>query len=701
MKTIQNGTLNEYKNAIKQFGKEIDSLITYTIEGVTTTLDTNDIYSVAPHYEGDFLKSVMKQLDLTCKNPIPIGTEINYKFGVKARYDDVLDYKDNYDYIDFGNYIVYSSEKNVDTDNYTLICYDKMLYAMRDYETPKLNGTTITYPISTKNYLQAICDTLGLTFKNASDTFPNDSGTIPKEMYLDEDGKSLNYLFRDVLSDLAELTASTICIDANDNLELRYLDGDTSPYYQYKTFNGNIRGKSAITLQDTTRANSIRNFELRFVPLTTLDSPFNIFSSSNFSIIYQSNRFIVKIDNIPSYLNIQLPLNQVCTIEVNRINNTNVIYINGNSVTSISDRVLSNITLFGNTNTEVAITNVNVGGVYELAYDVDTKQIGLIRNVPLAVANGYTTTTTIPDPPTYDTIDEEYINEDSAIFGETYGPINTITLQRTADDYAISISAPSDLPDDEKNEILIIDDTKQQSDLKENMMNGILNKLYGITYTKNDFKSTGLGYYDLLDKYNVSIQGNTYPCIMLNDDFQVEGGLEEYISAGNIENSVETYNTSTQDARINDRNTFRIDKLEEQANNVYKRHLYGFLSSDVTISPGVYTEIDTLSQYFNTTSNLSISNGKIVVGSGVSLIKVSFNIGVNIASQDTLYSYLTKNGSNTGLWIVQNIGTYDCFHREDLIDVEDGDVISCNVYLANGGYVNGGARSNFTAEIIK
>ena len=52
--------------------------------------------------------------------------------------------------------------------------------------------------------------------------------------------------------------------------------------------------------------------------------------------------------------------------------------------------------------------------------------------------------------------------------------------------------------------------------------------------------------------------------------------------------------------------------------------MYGFLSNSVSITSGTYTEINTLSSYFNNTNGkLSISNGKIKVGSGVSLIKVS------------------------------------------------------------------------------
>lgn len=131
--------------------------------------------------------------------------------------------------------------------------------------------------------------------------------------------------------------------------------------------------------------------------------------------------------------------------------------------------------------------------------------------------------------------------------------------------------------------------------------------------------------------------------------------------------------------------------------------LYGFIYTDKTIPSGNYTEIDNLTQYFNTTNGkLSISNGKIKVGSGVSLIKVSFNIGLNIANQDTLYSYLTRNGSNTGLWLVKYVqGAYDSVYRQDYIEVVENDEISCSVYLGNGGEVASTGRTNFTVEIIK
>jgi len=199
-----------YKNNIKNYGRRLDSKITYTINEVETELGKNQLNSVTPHFEGDILKSTMKQIDIDANIEIPLGTILNYQFGVKV--------DGTYEYINYGNYIVYKVEKQEDTNSYMMTCYDKMLYSMKDYE-----DLGITYPISVKDYIQALCDKLGLTFANYTDFFANYDKQITKELYLDEQGYSLDYTYRDVLDQLAQVTASTICINNNDELELRYV----------------------------------------------------------------------------------------------------------------------------------------------------------------------------------------------------------------------------------------------------------------------------------------------------------------------------------------------------------------------------------------------------------------------------------------------------------------------------------------------
>lgn len=223
---------NGLKTNISTMGRDLDSKITCELNGETIELGNDELNSISPHYKADILKSVMKQLDLDSKVDIPIGTEINYQFGVKVN--------GQYEYLDYGNYIVYSSERQEDLRSYKITCYDKMLLSMKDYE-----DMSITYPISLRNYLSEICDCLGITFANISDTFANYNRTIQNELYLDSEGNSLGYTFRDVLDEIAQATGSTICINEDDELEIRYITetNDTIDEDFFKNINVNFGEK--------------------------------------------------------------------------------------------------------------------------------------------------------------------------------------------------------------------------------------------------------------------------------------------------------------------------------------------------------------------------------------------------------------------------------------------------------------------------
>lgn len=356
---------NAFKNQIKEFGRELDSIITYTLDNSTIELGGEQLNSVSPHYESAILKSTMRQLDIDSNEDIPIGTVVNYQFGVKVRDDEVQNYKDNYDYVNFGNYIVYKSEKQEDTQSYKITCYDKMLNAMTNYI-----DIGITYPITIRNYINAICTHLGITFKNANGTFANYNREIPEERYLDENGDSLGYTFRDVLDELAQVTASTICInEVDDELEIRY------------------------------------------------------------------------------------------------------------------------------------ITNSN------------------------------------------DTIDEEYLKDVNVNFGEKYGPINTIVLSRSSD--TDNIYYPDPLPQNPF-ELKISENQIMNFEDRADYLPDIYNKLNGLEYYISDYSSTGICYYNVCDRYNVSIGENTYSCIMLNDEVNVTQGLEEHIYADMPEETVTEHKYSTE-----------------------------------------------------------------------------------------------------------------------------------------------------------
>lgn len=393
---------SDFKTNIKKFGREFDNIISYTIDNEVIELGEENLNSITPRYEGAILKSVMKQLEIDSNIEIPVGTSINYMFGIKVSEEDVEDYRDNYEYINFGNYIVKEVEKKEDTESYLIKCYDKMLYSMTEY-----TNLNITYPITIDEYIKAICDHLGYTFKNYQTTYANYDKEIPRELYLifDEESQTwntLDYTFRDVLDELAQVTASTICInEEDDELEIRY----------------------------------------------------------------------------------------------------------------ISD--------------------------------------------------------------TEDTIDEDFLKNVNVKFGQSYGPINTIILSRSAGSDKIFKSYPNNLPESDRNAIEISDNQIMNFNDRSDFIDDILDQLKGLEYYLNDYSSTGIGYYNLCDKYNISITRydeetdeettTTYPCIMFNNEFLVSSGdVSENVNTPLPEQSETEYKYSdTTDRRIN-RTTLIVDKQNQQ-----------------------------------------------------------------------------------------------------------------------------------------
>ena len=254
----------DFKINIGTGGRQIHSIITYDNIELTS-----ELFSISYSYEGNILKSVMKKLEVECSINIPLNTEINWQFGVLVDED--------YEYIDMGNFIVYKSEKQEDKETYLLTCYDKLLKSMKEYE-----NIGVIYPINIRDYLTAICNYLQLPFANSETIFANWNKIIPNEKYLDASGNSLGYTFRDVLDELAQVTASTICINKDDEIEIRYinntLDTITGKYLKnvnvnfgqkYGPINSIVLSRSSDTdnvyLQDSTSVQENGLCELKIV----------------------------------------------------------------------------------------------------------------------------------------------------------------------------------------------------------------------------------------------------------------------------------------------------------------------------------------------------------------------------------------------------------------------------------------------------
>lgn len=204
---------DNFKETIKSLGRMQDVRITYTLNNKQLILDGENINSITPNYEASLLKSVMKGLDLDSNIDIPLGTEIKFEYGLLIN--------GVYEYLDYGNYIVYKSEKQEDTLSYKITCYDKMLYSMKDYE-----HVEVTYPITIYEYLKAVCNKIGLQMKKTN--FANMLRQVPSELFMtvNEDGtySSMGYTYRDVLDQIAEVTGGCICLTLDDKVEVRYIN---------------------------------------------------------------------------------------------------------------------------------------------------------------------------------------------------------------------------------------------------------------------------------------------------------------------------------------------------------------------------------------------------------------------------------------------------------------------------------------------
>lgn len=192
----------EFKEQIKELGREIDSRITFDDNVITS----EELFSVSPIINGEILKSAMKELDFESSVQVPLYTILKYEFGLKV--------KDKYEYINYGDFIVYSSEYNEDTKSYQYTCYDVMLFSMKEY-TSLQNGI---FPMTVRDYITNLCLDCGLVFKNITDTFANYDKVIQSDLYA-----NLGYTYRDIFDELSAVTASTICSDSNNLIEVRYI----------------------------------------------------------------------------------------------------------------------------------------------------------------------------------------------------------------------------------------------------------------------------------------------------------------------------------------------------------------------------------------------------------------------------------------------------------------------------------------------
>lgn len=147
---------------------------------------------------------------------------------------------------------------------------------------------------------------------------------------------------------------------------------------------------------------------------------------------------------------------------------------------------------------------------------------------------------------TGDTIDDEFLKADNVVIGNKIGPINALVLSRVEDADTINRRDEESIEENGINEIKIKDNILLSSSFRENFIDEMFNKIKGFEYYAIDVATTGIMYYEPLDKFTINHDSINYPTIILNSELNIDDGIEELLYSPELEESVTNYETSSQ-----------------------------------------------------------------------------------------------------------------------------------------------------------
>lgn len=152
--------------------------------------------------------------------------------------------------------------------------------------------------------------------------------------------------------------------------------------------------------------------------------------------------------------------------------------------------------------------------------------------------------------------------------GKSIGPINSIVLARAGESDKIYKKNQTSIENNGLCELMISENQFMNFNDRADYLQELSDKLFGVEYYLNDFVSTGIMYYDLLDMYNIEIFGKTYNCLMLNDEQNITQGLEENIHTDRPKTSKTDYKKAdTTDRKLN-QTYLIVDKQNQKIEGV-------------------------------------------------------------------------------------------------------------------------------------
>lgn len=155
--------------------------------------------SFKPSFTGNIFTSIMQKIEFEVKNGsvLPENTVLKPKHGLKVN--------EEFEYINYSDYNVHTSEINYDTNTVKTVAYDNLIKFMTKWDVSKLN---ITFPTTAIALAQAICNYIGVELYSTD--FFNANLSIDSDLFT-----ALNCTFRDVINQLCQATLTTAIIKDN------------------------------------------------------------------------------------------------------------------------------------------------------------------------------------------------------------------------------------------------------------------------------------------------------------------------------------------------------------------------------------------------------------------------------------------------------------------------------------------------------
>lgn len=717
---------NEFKEELKVFGRQIQGKITYypsydlvseSDDNILTEADLQiiseqanyndpieiseeDIFSISIIKNGDLLQSLMKEFDFESKIELNIGSVVNPQFGLLVN--------GNYEYLNYGNYIINSKEFNMDTETWSYVCYDKMLFSMVKYR----GLSNVQYPITIKQFINNLCNKVGLEFEDSE--FVNQEQLIYEDLY-----KNRDVTYRDIFDEISKIVAGNLLINDNDKLEVGYVNdlttqlpsgytqvdyiqssgtqyidtgvianNDIEFYADFLTNSPIGRGQHGTIFG--ARKNYKYGYQLTTYNDTNLQGHFLFGTNNTVANIRYNAKITVGERQQISFKNHKLYLSDGTTTDVTSydFNTEKNIYLfacNESGAFEFSKTRIYNLKLY-NENTLIRDfvpcyrNSDNEIGMYDLVNDVfyTNQGTGLFTY----------------GQATSDTINEDYLKDTNVRMSERIGVINSVAILDSDNNLQYIAEDTQSIKENEMTRVTITDNLIAMNGETQEIADNILNKLNGLYYYANDLQTTGVCYYDFLDMFNVEARGNTYQCLLLNNEITITQGIEEHIFTEKFEEVETSSNEYTTSVISNKAVQFKINQQEGKIESKVEKD--GVISAINQSAEEIQINASKLS-FEGATINMTADNVKIkgenldIDSSGV--ITLTDNSAASSLSDETLHSAYVIESKDT----VDRAGTIETLNFKNEI-VANGRKITLEDAWEYQG-TTGGGKAGITEAV--